>query len=274
MKKVLLILITLSFLSCEDKNQISKSEFENDLQEIFNLLLYTNNKGDKKLAYFFGSNVDSTSIYTNLVHGFNNQYLIYLTRKPFVDINLDNLIVEQDTISGTKQKVYNSAVTQQWFDFYKTTVAYYLKGKGITIQDYELPDPVLISQKELMEIVSKFFYVYNYEDSSGLQAKLCGGINPYTQEGLIVNPLVEAFAFQALVNILNEDISLVSEFYDGFVPELNLKVQEMDQENQDIVDFAKNYTYQNYERDTLLREKIISQYKLLQDGLAFKVSDL
>ncbi len=271
---LILPFIAILSLGCENSKQISNQEFENDLQNLFNIVMYDNSQGTKSLAYNYGMGIDSTSIYYDLVHGFNNQYLLFLTRKPFIELNLKSFIVEQDTLEGTKQKIFEEGRKQPWFNLYKTSVAYYLKGKGVSVQNYEPQPPVSATQEELMEVVSKFFYVYDYDEDKGLQAKLCGGINPYFKEDLVINPVMEAFAFQALVNLLGEDTSLVTSFYQGFISEMNEKVKTMNDEKEGIVQFAKNNAYQHYKNDAGLREKIIAQYQELKNRLPFEISDL
>lgn len=274
MKKTLFLLLIIIMFGCRNDNQISEQKFEKDLYNLFDIVVIKNTQGTKSIFYNFGMNIDSASVYYDLVKGFNNQYPLYLTRKPFIDVNLNNFLTEQDTISGTKRKIYEIGKSQQWFKFYQTLVAYYLKGKGITIEKYELPKLILITQEELMEIVSKFFYVYGFNGDSGLEAKLCGGINPFNREELIINPIIEAFAFQALVNLMVENTSLLNSFYNEYIPQLNKKIQKSNYEKSDAVEFAKNYTYHYYEKDSILQQRVISQYIKLREQLPFKITNL
>jgi len=272
MKNWIFLAFASILFNCKSSTQISQLQFENDLFTLFDIVLVENENPDKNtLYYFFGSNLDSTNIYYELVDGYNNQYLLYLTRRPFLDIDLQSYLIDGDTILGTKHDIYSKAMNQPWFEMYRTCLAYYLQSKGITIQDYELAEPVIVKGDELIKIASRFFYIYTYDEEKGFGGKVCGGINPYMREGLVINPLVEAHAFESLVQLVVQDKSIHNYFSSVLIPELNERFSELNGSHDQLIQLAKEYTYDYYESDSDFREKMISQYHNKKSSLPFKI---
>lgn len=245
---------------------------EAELFSLFDIVLLERENGDKALFYNFGLQHDSSSVYYDLVRGNNNQYLLYLTRKPFLEIDLQSYLVQGDTLPGTRREIFAAAMEQPWYDLYKQCVLFYLRGKGVANSE-ELPDQMELTYAEFITIASKFFYITDYNEHSGLEGKACGAINPYQQEGLIINPIVEAFAFQALVNILSEDVSLLTTFFEERIPALNRELKTRQLPRDQLIEYAREKIYHQFENDAGFKADLLHQYGLYSDLLPFRLSD-
>ena len=128
------------------------------------------------------------------------------------------------------------------------------------------------NQEELMEVASKFFYCDQVRPDTTVQMHICVGLNGIKEAMWEKDyTLLAAFCFEAIFNDLDKDDSQLSVSY-------SLEHEKAVNENRNNITTLEKYLedvrkdlFSAMKRNSTLKEKLLSYYKLNKNNLAFKI---
>lgn len=274
MKKLLFlfVLCTVTNFTLSAQTIISQNEFSQKMEDLIKVYVSPNQKdtAQMRISIFVTNEVDSTDIFHDFINNYNNQYSGFLFGKPFLayDSSYPKKIAN-DSIKLRKLVIKQLRKQKQFYSYFEEMTAFYLHGKNIDIENFKYGIKPQVSKSEFIRTASQFCYVWRIKEDGSLQAKICGGINPFKFENATKNPMLESFAFLAVLNILeNKDYDLYNRFFKELVPNM----EKESENNEDTLKEIRNKVYSTMQNDEIFSVLLIQEYKSYEKYLPFVVN--
>lgn len=262
---IIIVIIGVTLLSMTVFESISKKEIIKSYPDFIHYNIYTYND-----TPYISMTVDSIKGKHFLASVVNENYWA-----------LDYLVINHSKISENdeiehlnsdsvklREYIYNSLAKDSIFNLYFMQLVYNgLEKENKTISDYKPLNKVEITEDSLINIASRFFYVWKLDKDGVPRFKICVGANGCTKNDSIeMLPLIEAFCFDA-IGYADEIV------FNDFTAAVK-KVLEMKVENISLVEkemYYRNAMYAEMKKSKHLQKILIEKYKEKESVLNFTI---
>jgi len=269
MRKIILIVISLFFVESLNAQVDNQKHIERIIDVFYKV--DTSNLILKNVLPTYAK-LDTSDILYELIYGnynYSSTLLNYSLKYPPQEIKIQSLEEVENIIDRLKKEFSDKLVSNRDYMF---SLNYYLKFKT----DNEIGERDSIQLDKLIDIASKYYYVYKLENDSSIKFSFCGGgANPFLkQPELSTNIIAESYAFNALGKLLvKRDFSLIRKMENEIEPILLDTLSHIESEipTEKKLELLRQITWNEMKKDERIKDALLEAEKQSKNIIPLKI---
>lgn len=269
MRKIILIALSLFFVEIINAQVDNKKHIEKIIDVFYKV--DTSNLILKNVLPRYAKLDTSDILYELIYENYNYSYTLlnYSLKYPPHEIKIQSLEEIENVINRLKEEFSDKLFSNRDFMF---ALDYYLKFKT----DNKIGERDSIELNKLIDIASKYYYVYKIENDSSIKFSFCGGgANPFLkQPELSTHIIAESFAFNALGQLLiKRDFSLIRKMKNEIEPMLLDTLRRLESEitYEKKLALLRQITWNEMKKDERIKDALLEAGEQSKNIIPLKI---